>query len=175
MELKELTNKTCAIFRCAGAGELGEALTKCVLKKNMDQVEEFHGLVEDLSIDWMQKIYQYYQADRKEKMQDYTPGCLAELMGKLAGEANKIVDMCAGTGALTIQKWNQNHNQRFELFEIDENVIPYLLFNLVIRNIDALVHQSDVLQQEIFRTYRVYPGEKYGRVEVIKNGNSTNF
>ena len=171
MELKELTDKTCAIFQCDKKG-LGEALMKCVQEKNMEQVKAFHDLVEDLSIDWMQKIYQYYMADRKDKMQDYTPKCLAELMSRLAGEADKVVDLCAGSGALTIQRWNQDHDQRFELFEIDENVIPYLLFNLVLRNIDAIVHRSDVLLQETFETYRVYRGEKYGRVEVMKNGNS---
>ena len=176
MELKELTEKTCNIFGCEGVEMLGSELMKCALENDESKYTAFCDLVQqDLNVDWLQKIYQYYQADRKVKMQDYTPKCLGELMGRLAGGADKVVDMCAGSGALTIQKWNQNNDQKFEMFEMDENVIPYLLFNLVLRNINALVHQSDVLQQEIFKTYRVYPGEKYGRVEVIKDGNCTYF
>lgn len=113
-----------------------------IIKKSCD-------IVKDLSVDWLQMIYQYYYADRKEKMQDYTPKSLALFMGKLAGEADKITDLCAGSGALTIQRWNMNHEQRFELYEFDENVIPFLLFNMAVRNIECTVYHSDVLQQEV--------------------------
>lgn len=172
MELKELTEKTCEIFKCADVGKLGQALMQCVIDSNLDQIKAFHALVGDLSIDWMQKIFQYYQADRKEKKQDYTPKSIAELMGRLAGDADTVIDMCAGTGALTIQRWNQNHGQKFILYEFDGNVIPYLLFNLAVRNIEAMVYQADVLQQEIYKEWVVTAGIKYGDVREVQHENN---
>lgn len=172
MELKELTEKTCAIFGCQSVEELGTLLLRCVSENDEGKLGAFHSLVGDLSIDWMQKIFQYYQADRKEKKQDYTPKSIAELMGRLAGDADTVIDMCAGTGALTIQRWNQNHGQKFILYEFDGNVIPYLLFNLAVRNIEAMVYQADVLQQEIYKEWVVTAGIKYGDVREVQHGNN---
>lgn len=70
-----------------------------------------------------------------------------------------------GSGALTIQRWVMNHNQRFELYEFDENVIPFLLFNMAVRNIECVIYHSDVLQQEVFHTYRIRKSEKFGIFE----------
>ena len=75
--------------------------------------------------------------------------------------------MCAGSGALTIQKWNQNKNITFNLYELDSDVIPFLLFNLAVRNIDAKVYNMDVLSGEVFAVYKCTPGQKYGTVEVL--------
>ena len=51
-------------------------------------------------------IFQYYFADRKEKMQDYTPKSLAVAVAELSKTENEKIclDLCAGSGALTIQK-----------------------------------------------------------------------
>ncbi|NCU43800.1 N-6 DNA methylase [Candidatus Saccharibacteria bacterium] len=168
MELKELTEKTCDLFNISSIGQLGGALMECVLNNDIKFYEAFIDLVKDLEIDWMQKIYQYYLAERKDKMQDYTPKSIAKLMAILVGEAQVMIDMCAGSGALTIQRWCINRTQKFDLYEFDENVIPFLLFNLTVRNIRATVYQSDVLQEELMHKWIVRPGEKYGIVEVIK-------
>ncbi len=78
-------------------------------------------------------------------------------------------DLCAGSGALTIQRWNENHEQKFELYEFDENVIPFLLFNMAIRNIECTVYHSDVLQQEIYHIYKIGKGKTFGKFsEVMK-------
>lgn len=129
-------------------------------------MEKFVDTVGDLSVDWLQKIFQYYEADRKEKMQDYTPLTLARFVGKLTetdGEKS-VYDLCAGSGALTIQKWNLNHDLHFVCCEYDKKVVPLLLFNLAVRNIDALVINGDALQDETFTRYTVKRGEKYGTV-----------
>ncbi|WP_370751044.1 N-6 DNA methylase [Eubacterium sp.] len=149
---------------------------KVVKENDVKIYEKFKELVnDDLSVDWLQKIFQYYQADRKEKMQDYTPKSLADFMGKLAGESDCLVDMCAGSGALTIQKWNRNPNQKFDLYEFDENVIPFLLFNLAIRNIESVVIHCDILSSQVFNTYKVFKGEKFGTVKEVKNENVVDF
>ena len=122
-----------------------------------------------MSIDWMQKIYQYYLADRKDKKQDYTPVSLARFMGLLAGDSERIIDMCAGSGALIIQKWNQDHNIRFTALEIDENVIPFLLFNMVLRNIQCRVFQMDALTgEDAVRAWDVVKGEEFGYITDFK-------
>ena len=164
LELKELSEKTLEIFRINSIDNLGEALTECLESKDIDKIKAFNELVDDLSIDWLQMIYQYYCADRKDKKQDYTPKCLAQFVSRLIGDSAKTVDMCAGSGALTIQRWAEYPNTTFELYEIDENVIPYLLFNLVLRNIKATVYQGDILQDEIVKTWQIRKGAKYGEV-----------
>lgn len=169
MELKELTEKVLELLRAQSAEELPERLFEAVKNDDLNVYENFCELVQDLSTDWLQMIFQYYHADRKEKMQDYTPKSLAVFIGRLAGKADTVVDMCAGSGALTIQKWNMNHEQKFELYELDEKVFPFLLFNMAVRNIECTIHHSDVLQQEVLHTYRVSKGEKFGKFrEVVR-------
>ena len=72
-----------------------------------------------------------------------------------------------GSGALTIQKWNMDKNQKFELYEYDSKVMPFLLFNMAVRNIECKVYHSDVLKQEVFHTYKIARGEKFGRFTEI--------
>ena len=123
MELKEITDRTLELFGVSEPSQLGPSLLASC--SDPEKLRSFRDLVDgDLSTDWMQKIYQYYLADRKEKKQDYTPASLAHFMGLLAGRSERIVDMCAGSDALIIQKWNQNPKFRFTALEIDENVIP---------------------------------------------------
>lgn len=175
MELKELCEKTLSIFEIADIKDLQSKLFECVQNNNVEKYSQFHSIVNDLSIDWLQKIFQYYYADRKEKMQDYTPRTLADFIGRLAGNSKTIIDMCAGSGALTIQKWNKNNDLKFILYEYDKNVIPFLLFNMALRNIECVVIHSDVLQEEVFNTYKISKGQKYGKFEVTKDEHITNI
>lgn len=162
MELKELTDRTLELFGVDNPDNLGSALMESV--SNTDKLKAFCDLVGgDLSVDWIQMIYQYYLADRKEKKQDYTPKSLARFMGMLAGDDETTVDMCAGSGALIIQKWNQNHDLKFKAIEIDGNVIPFLLFNMVLRNIRCDVYQMDALtDEEPTKTWTVEKREVFG-------------
>ena len=95
MELKELTDRTLELFGVDNADDLGSALLESV--SNTDKLKAFYDLVGgDLSVDWMQKIYQYYLADRKEKKQDYTPASVAQFMGLLAGSRKNKKPATAG-------------------------------------------------------------------------------
>lgn len=166
MELKQLCEKTTELFGIENISNLSDKLLSVCLENQQEYMEKFADTVGDLSVDWLQKIFQYYEADRKEKMQDYTPLTLARFLGKLIeteGEES-VYDLCAGSGALTIQKWNLNHDLHFVCYEYDKKVIPLLLFNLAVRNIDALVINGDALQDETFTRYTVKRGEKYGTV-----------
>lgn len=167
MELKELSEKVKSLFEAEDIDELPKRILNTVKDNDSEKYEDFCKIVKDLSIDWLQMIYQYYLADRKEKMQDYTPKSLALFMGKLIGDADVITDLCAGSGALTIQKWCMNNEQKFELYEFDENVITFLLFNMAVRNIECTVYHADVLQRENFHTYKISRGEKYGKFREV--------
>lgn len=168
MELKALTDNTLKIFKIESVKNLGEVLIKEI--NNIPKMEEFINLIGgDLSTDWLREIYQYYEADRAGNKQDFTPDCLAKLIGALSGNEEFIVDMCAGSGTLTIQKWLQNPQQKFKIYEIDENVIPYLLYNLCLRNIDAEVMHADVLQNKVYKTWKITKGEKYGKCISIES------
>lgn len=172
MELKELCEKSKEIFGISEISELSDKLLDVCTSNQTEYMERFANVVEDLSIDWLQKIFQYYEADRKEKMQDFTPLSLARFVGRLTemgGEA-VVCDLCAGSGALTIQKWNLNHKLKFVCYELDMKVIPLLLFNLAVRNIDAIIFCGDVLQGDIVDSYVVRKGEKFGTVEHRSGG-----
>ena len=108
-------------------------------------------------------------------MQDYTPKSLADFMGLLLGKSETVVDLCAGSGALTIQKWSRDKQSKFILYELDERVIPFLLFNMAIRNIECIVYHSDVLRQEIFCEYQIKKGEEYGIFKEVSDGNISNI
>ena len=163
MELKELTDKTKELFGIDEIEKLKDELIKCEPEKMKAFYELING---DLSKDYLQMIYQYYMADRAKKKQDYTPACLGRFLSMLVGEADTYIDMCAGSGALTIQLWNNYPDKEFELEEIDENVIPYLLFNLCIRNVNAILKQKDVIADEVVKVYKIRKGECFACVSV---------
>jgi type I restriction-modification system DNA methylase subunit len=172
MELSELTEKVQAAFEITDIGKLSETLLEIVLTDDTSKYELFENLVKPLDVDWLQMIYQYWLADRENKKQDFTPKSLALFLAKMiTPEYGTVVDMCAGSGALTIQAWAENPNLEFECIEFDENVIPILLFNLAVRNIKATVRHQDVLSENLFAVYTVEPREKYGKVMKIETSN----
>lgn len=147
-----------------------ELLLKKIFENDKEFYNDYLSLVDsDLEVDYMQKFFQYYLADRENLGQDYTPKSLSKLLAKLTN-SKKVIDVCCGSGALTIQQWVEDKEKSFELYEFDERVIPFLLFNLIVRNIDAKVYHCDVLTKEVFKTYIVKKSEKFG--EVTKNDNS---
>lgn len=168
MDLSELKNKTMLLFEITDISELGNALMRSVNDK--DKLQAFTEIVGgDLSVDWLQMVYQYYYADRKEKKQDYTPKCAAKLLSRLIGDSTETIDLCAGSGALSIQRWNEMQEMSYRLYEIDERVIPFLLFNLALRNITATVMQGDVLKKEVVRSWRITKGEQFGNITDIES------
>lgn len=164
MELKELTDRTMELFGVNDPSQLGNALYEA--SEDESKLSKFAEMVDgDLTQDWLQKIYQYYLADRKDKKQDYTPASLAYFMGMLAGDSGEVVDMCAGSGALIIQKWVQNPEARYTAIEIDNNVIPFLIFNMVLRNINCRIYQMDALADDKpLKAWQISKGERFGKI-----------
>lgn len=169
MELKELTEKTMSLFNASSPSELGDRLLEAC--SNYEKLQAFCEIVGgDLSKDWLQMIYQYYLADREEKKQDYTPSSLARFMAMLAGSSDHIVDLCSGSGALIIQKWTLCRDTRFTAIEFDANVIPFLIFNMVIRNIRChIYHKNALTDDEPLNEWEVTKGDKFGNLVNIKS------
>lgn len=156
MELLELKTKLLAIFNLATVEEMPDYLMQHL---NDDEIrKEVVDLLPDLKTDWLQKVYQYYLADRKEKKQDYTPKSIAKLIASLTSHESRFIDYCAGSGALTIQKWTHNPEATFECYELDKRVIPILLFNLAIRKIEANVYHADILEDTIYQKFMIRDG-----------------
>lgn len=137
-----------------------------MLEDDVERILAVKNTLPDLTTDWLQAIYQYWLADRDGKKQDYTPRSISHLVARLATLSDgTIQDVCAGSGALTIAVWSIDPSREFECIEFDENVIPFLLFNLAIRNIKATVLQKDVLKDDVYAKYVVIPTEEIGRVK----------
>lgn len=165
MELKKLSEQLIGLFGIEGIPDMAAALREAALNQNTKIMDEFVTLVNgDLSVDWIQKIFQYYEADREQKKQDYTPKSLADLTGRLVGTCDTVIDLCAGSGALTIQRWNRDKDCKFECIEYDDKAISYLLFNLAVRNIESVVKRMDVLSGEVFEAFKIIKGEQFGKV-----------
>lgn len=166
IELAELLQKTLESFEIKEVEELKDKILEITIKNQHQYYKKFLDFASDLDIDYMQKIYQYYLADRKGLKQDYTPKSLSKLLSKIIGDEKEVVDICAGTGALAIQSWAEDKTRKFKLYEIDDSVIPFLIFNMAIRNSYCEIYHADVLRDKVFNKYLVVPGEKFG--EVIK-------
>lgn len=171
MELGQLLQETLKIFQASNLEELNDKLFDISINNKYEYHEKFKKLIEDLSVDWLQKIYQYYQADREGKKQDFTPPTLAKFASSLAmtKDSNSILDLCAGSGAMTIQAWNVNKELEFTCVEIDQTVIPYLLFNLSLRNIQGYVINQDVLSGELYKIYKLEKGMEFSKITIAEN------
>ena len=171
--MSEMKEKFWAIQKMFGAEiveDLPAKLLEAVLSDNREDIfTSYLGLVGDLETDFLQKGYQFYLSDRGKgtKQQDYTPPSIAELCGRLAKcpSGGVVYDCCAGSGALTIAKHRQDNSLKFVCEELDRKVIPVLLFNLSIRNIEAIVVCGDVLKNEIYEAYSITQKRKYGEVK----------
>ena len=171
MELKEATKKILEWADIDDIADLPNKLMEELLNNDVAAFDRYNSFIGGLKIDWLQKSYQFFLADRGvgSKQQDYTPPSIARLVSAVSVTpgAETAYDCCAGSGALTIAAHELNNGLKFVCEELDENVIPFLLFNLALRNIDAVVLQGDVLKNKIFKAWRLTPTEKYSKAEPL--------
>lgn len=169
MELSKLTN---SFFSLIGTekDDFLEILGSVLLSERKNEVlSSYVNLVDgDLSTDNLQKIFQYHYADRKEKCQDYTPKSIAKLCAAQTRTNGGVVyDLCAGSGALTIQKWAEDKTKAFICEELDERVIPILLFNMAVRNMSGYVINRNALTLETVKCFQLTRGEKFSDISEI--------
>ncbi|MBQ7264703.1 MAG: N-6 DNA methylase [Firmicutes bacterium] len=144
--------------------KMPETLMNILLSGKKDIFEKFSVIESDMSYDWFNGYFQEEHSNRKAMMQDFTPKELTELLPRLTNEYSTVLDVCAGTGGLTIGAWSKNPNALFVCEELSERALPLLIFNLAIRNINGWVINKNILTGEIFAIYRLIKDEKYSDI-----------
>lgn len=170
MELLEFKNKALELCNVKETKDIGNVLMEAVLNHNEDFYNKYLEIIDDTK-DWLQALWQYYEADREEKKQDYTPKSLCKLVSALAGDCKTVYDCCGGSGALTIQMLKDHKIENVCIEELDENVIPFLLFNLCLHGASGVVTNGNVLTKEKFKIYQLRKADKYSIVAEINEEN----
>lgn len=129
----------------------------------------------DLGHEWFYNYFQDEHADRKNNKQDFTPRCVSDLLAAIVCDQNEnpegyqiIEEPAAGTGSTLIAHWYKTvmscgaiwnyypDNYLYKCTELSSKTIPFLLFNLMIRGINAIVIHGNALTLEAFDVYWIY-------------------
>lgn len=140
--------------------------------------EEFYRNILDkqpsLDTDTFKDYFELYNAERKSNQQDYTPDSVANLLSRITGDSKTFgynaYDATAGTGTLLIAKWDYqrrlvspfNYRPRDYFYRADEladNAIPYLIHNLAMRGMNAIVCHGDSIERKYKNIYFVFNSE----------------
>ena len=129
-------------------------------------LEFFHY---QMSEDWFHSWFQEDHADRSKKKQDFTPMAVAKILAKITdlpfkNNFEKRYDVCSGTGGLTTAKWyNDIINKGFMDYrpsqfvyvceELSDRSLPFLIFNFLVRGMNGIVYQGDVLEKNYKAIY----------------------
>lgn len=161
------------IFQCEDLRELSVHIRERLNNFDVyDQYAEAFPLHSVDKTDYLQKVYEENQASKKGLAQCYTPADLSTVLSEMTQPEKNIVvlDVAAGSGALTLGAWRTNPDCFFIAQEYDMTVIPFLLFNMAIRNMNGIVVQSDALMTDLFtdpweeRYWLIQKGEKYSTI-----------
>lgn len=144
--------------------QLPERLLDVLLDDPVGVFDKFLSLGESLDHDWFTEYFEEEHANKSKMAQDFTPQEVCDLLAHIIGNADRIADVCAGTGGLTIGMWRNNQDAKFVCYEFSSRAIPLLLFNLAIRNIEAYVCRCDLLTGEEFEYFKVQKGDRFATV-----------
>lgn len=120
------------------------------LIENMSGCYSYSGLLQE---------FEEKAADRKSYMQDYTPQSVMDIVAGISTNGY-VRDVCAGIGGLSLAKYKNNPDVVLQLEEYSKNAICFLLFNLVMNGVPAVVIERNVLTQENIAKYRVEVSNK---------------
>lgn len=143
-----------------------EAMLRILYDKEKREIA-FNAFLEyfdyEMDRDWFTEYFQEEHAERKTLKQDFTPQSLSRLLAELTANGSPDVgerlDVAAGSGGLTIAKWQEDRIQftpwdyrpsefLYVCEEYSDRTIPFLLFNLLIRGMNAVVIHGDSLSRE---------------------------
>lgn len=146
---------------------------KELLFKPKERAEFYDRLLEvknDMSVDTFKEYFELYAAERKSMQQDFTP----ESITKIITGINKInkptkagfsaYDAAAGTGTLIISQWDSDrlqiapwhyypHNYFYMAEELSDQALIYLLHNLTLRGMNAIVMHGDSIERRYKQVY----------------------
>lgn len=124
------------------------------------------SLVEAGALEATDPLRDYFQeshSNRDQMMQDYTPDCLCELVSRIAPRSERTLDLCAGTGALSL--FSADGACFVQCEELSNRVLPVLLMNMALRNRRGVVVNRNVVTDEAAAAYSLAPGERFSSVE----------
>ena len=169
---KKITNQTINnLLEIKESYELPDKLMSLLLDNN-SMIKLFDKFMEydiDLTKDLFRDYFQEQHADRKSLKQDYTPDSICKIISKLQNEKDTLLDVCSGTGALSLFSYNENNDLSIVCEELSQRSISTLLFNLAIRNVKGYVLRKDVLKNEILDIYKLEKGAKYSIITKTEN------
>ncbi|EJM9933074.1 N-6 DNA methylase [Listeria monocytogenes] len=128
-------------------------------EKRQQVFNEFLSITSDLSKEWFQGYFEAEHADRKNKKQDFTPSSASQICAEIVGASDRYFEAAAGTGGMMIQYWNNNQNAFFEVEELSDRAIPFLLFNMSIRKMTGIIRHGDSLKREFKEIYNIEKGQ----------------
>jgi len=132
----------------------------------------------DLSYEWFQSYFEDEHSDRKVQKQDFTPDSISNLLAKLTGATEDYFEPTAGTGGILIKSWLKNKENKkrwYQVEELSDRAIPFLIFNMAIRGMNGIVLQGDSLTREIKDVYFIRNMNFAGFSEVIKMPHTDNL
>lgn len=129
---------------------------------------EFIAIEPDMSADWFTNYFQEQHSNRDSMMQDFTPKGITDILREIMPDFDTCADICAGTGGLTIAMHEKNLDGLFYCAEKSERAFPLLLFNLSIRNTNAIVVRMDVLTQEVSAVYKLTKSKRFADIEQLE-------
>lgn len=124
----------------------------------------FLAIESDLSYEWFQAYFENEHADRKNKKQDFTPKSVSKLLAKIVGNGDYF-ETAAGNGGILIQNWVENPNRKFNAEELSERSVPFLLFNMAIRNMPGEIKQGDSLTGDFTKVFKLTKGDEFSEVK----------
>ncbi|MEY8257568.1 N-6 DNA methylase [Erysipelotrichaceae bacterium 66-17] len=133
---------------------------------------------EDMRVDFFRDYFQDEQGDRNALKQDFTPDSICEIVARIVkdhGHPQMIADMCAGTGALTIHMHKVFPDAEFFCYEISERTVPFLLLNMMIRNMSGWLIHGDLLTGKIQKVYKLEKGTHYSSITIEQEAPDMHF
>lgn len=143
-----------------------DALMKILWDKSKREklFKKFLRISTDVSDDWFRQYFQDVQADRTKKKQDFTPASISKLMTKLTHGGHEYYEPAVGTGGILIQRWYSDCLKHtplvyqpamyfYHVEELGDSALPFLLFNILIRGMNATVVHGDSLERTVNQVY----------------------
>lgn len=169
--LFEVVDKIKALLQVDPLHDIYSRINEAVLSDNLSEIlEKYTEVIKaDPERDWIQNMFMFSGADSAGLGQDYTPAALSKIMAGVSDyeDAETVLDVCCGTGSLTLQLHKKHPGLHFTMQECDARVVSLLLFNMALNNVKADVLHMDIITGQIFAIYEVRPGERFGAVEKL--------
>lgn len=148
--------------------QASDALMKILFdkEKREELFREFLEIDHHVDKDMFIVYFEEEHANKKKYAQDFTPNSISKLVSAILGSngPGKRLDVASGTGSLIIQKWNDDRQSMppfmykpsmflYQCEELSDRALPFLLFNLMIRGMNASVIHGDSLTREAKQVY----------------------